>query len=228
MAWKTRYWVCHECSRVYHRQKGDTERWCPSCQQPMVAARKYPMSLWNRRQRQEDKEKKEQAKVEKHHRVPRTCYGYRLRISAKTRRAWQELAKTQQRRSFVKRANLFMQAFRDDVWTCPHGKGYREHRDCKCTGGGMVRPPEVVLMEGSGFTLGQYQRGILQGKYHISILWKGDHKLATFIHELGHYVDDMAKVPEKTGVGSHSRLFYARIQDIARQLKWNAKEGDLR
>lgn len=219
MAHKTRYWVCRQCCAVYNRRKTEDYRDCPKCGSSMVAARKYPYDVWNKRERQRLKEKKELTQSQKKHAVPRTCFGYRLNLSTKTRKAWKLLLTAQQRRSFISRGDNFLNKLREDIWSCPHGRGYRENRECKCTGGGMVEAPKVVVVDRDPGALGRYERGVLQGRYQIVISWDGDHKFETLIHEALHYIDDMAKIPSK--LGSHDKTFYQREADLQKQLRYS-------
>jgi len=217
---RERYWVCWTCKQIWHRHKGEPRKSCHKCHEPMVAARKYPMALRKQVQRERERQSKERARLEKKHSVCRTAFGSRLVVSKETKAAWKALVQAKQHRSFLKRANAFVEALREDIWSCPHYHGRTaEPRDCKCSGGGVVEAPVVVLTEGGSHILGTYNRTIMRGKY-IEIAWGQGDRLATLIHECVHYIDDMSKAEGVKGCGSHTRSFLAREKDLSHQLRY--------
>lgn len=220
MARKQRYWVCDECPWWARRLKAERYRGCPKCGEGMRKARKFPMKAYRKYQRQQAKERKEKERLKKRHAIPRTCFGFRLRLSPKTKQTFRALAKAKQRRSFLKRGQAFLDLLRDDVWRCPHHRGYvPDGRGCGCTGGGFVQAPTLSLADNKRpWRDGRYQAGLLAGRFGIEIEWRASNRIDTLIHEVTHYVDHMAHVPRERGIGAHSRLFKKRMADIAKQL----------
>lgn len=222
MARKQRYWVCDECPWWGNRLKAERYRGCPRCGEGMRKARTFPMKAYHKYQRQRAKQRKEKERLRKKHAVPRTCFGYRLRLSTKTKRAFRELRKARQKRSFLKRGQAFLDSLRDDVWRCPHHRGYIPGgRGCGCAGGGHVNPPTLYVMTNKRpWRDGAYMGGLFARRFGIEVEWAGDDRLATLIHEVTHYVDHMADVSRERGIGAHSRPFKKRMADIAKQLRY--------
>lgn len=227
---KSRYWVCQPCGKVYRRYVKDVEeRPCSYCKEPMVKARKYPGNIWRKHQRNVNKQLRERERNEKRYSILRTAFGSRFYVTASTRKTWRKFCQAKQRRSFIRLGNLFLEALREDVWSCPHHHGYLPNgRDCNCGGGGSVNPPKMTTMEEKGSALlGHYRRSLFQGVYSIEILWQQEDRLTTLIHEVTHYIDDMSRA-EKSGVGQHTRAFFLRMADLAKQLRYELPQGALR
>ena len=214
---KTRYWVCHNCNNVYNRRKHDEELRCYSCYQPMTKARVYPYAVAQRKRKTDAQIKQQQLLLRKRHNRCRNAFGYRLRPTPTTPKAFRHLKDSKQRRSFIKRANAFLIALRNDIWTCQHERTTAEKRTCGCESiscYAMTAAPKCDLSLRRGGTLGTWTAA----PPLIKIQWKGEHIYETLIHEAVHYIDFLADVGHDKCVGSHSREFYKRCQDLARLL----------
>ncbi len=215
---KTRYWVCNKCSAVYNRRKDEPARHCWRCRREMRKARVYPYALARRERNKKARVKAQQLLLRKQHNRCRSAFGTRLRVSTATRKSFRHLKAAKQRRSFTKRANAFLMALRDDIWTCPHQRSTATNRQCGCKSLSqhvLTASPKCVLELKPGYrTLGQWS----SFPPVIDIQWKADWLHETFIHECVHYIDYLSDITQDKCVGSHSNQFYQRCQDLARLL----------
>ena len=191
----------------------------------MKKARTYPMGLWQRSKRQKARVKREQLLLRNRHNRCRNAFGYRLRLTTATRKAFRHLKAAKQRRSFTKRLNALLMAMRDDLWQCPHERSTQYERECGCKSQSwhkLTNPPAGILgiREGSSL-LGEWQAYPAQ----ISIQWKGKRINETVIHECVHYIDYLSDISQDKCIGSHSKEFYKRCLDLAKMLGHKEKVG---
>jgi len=188
----------------------------------MRKARVYPVNLRKKANRRKVAESRKRAKLFKRHSVLRTAFKSRLRISTPTKKAWKYFLTAKQRRTFIKRGQKFLDALFHDVWSCPHYKGFQPefHRDCGCTGGGLVGAPTLRLEYLHGGD-GEYNSGITNPRgFSITIDYDRDERPSTFLHEIVHWIDALSGLKKARYVGSHSKAFFKRLEDLAEQLKY--------
>ena len=169
------------------------------------------------RQRQTLAATKEQVLLDKRHSVCRGVFRI-LQLSKETRVAFRLAVAAQQRRSFLRHGQCFLDELAKDIWSCPHGVGYRENRSCSCSGkGGWVGAPHLEISEERETgALGRWQRSLLAGN-KLMINWYAD-RPSTLIHECTHWIDSFSDLKD-----SHTARFYVRVRDLARRLSYRGE-----
>ena len=214
---KIRLWVCRKCGNVWHRKKSDKIGPMFCCDKRVLAARKYPnirkISRYAQRQAKIDRFK------EKYQTKPRTNIGTVLQISKDTRQAFKQCQRAKQRPTFLKRAQLFVEAISQDVmlyqtdrdkeisW-CRRINSNGEITKSKGSFGGI---PNIISSE-SHYTLGLYSRHWLKGVNQITISRCATitDMSRTLLHETLHWLDSMSEM----GHNYHDCYWKTRLKKL--------------
>lgn len=215
MTRKTRYWVCDSCPHIYLRKKNDGWMSCYDCFGDMRKATKYPYVIGKRLNKQATNERKQRETLKGRHNRCRNTFGYRLVVSTETRKAFKDLKAAKQRRSFIRRANTFLEKLKNDVWSL-NGR-LNENPEQHVT-----RAPtcELTILIGDSL-LGNWN----PAPFTVDLQWKDKGIVETMIHEAVHYVDWMGGISRERCVGAHTQAFYQRCRDLGRMLNHTAKEA---
>jgi len=196
---KIRLWVCRKCGRAWNRKRKETESTFKCCGEYTERARKFPKRRTSRYERIEEKIEKFN---ERYSTKPRTNIGTVLKLSKETKKAFGEIKKSKQKRTFLKRANIFIALIAKDV------KLYKTEKDsdskwCRRIDnegeiskakGGMSGIPGVIFAELNPYTLGLYTQHLLKGILSIQInptVKDFTEMSGTLAHETLHWIDAM-------------------------------------
>ena len=197
---KIRLWVCRKCGRAWHRKKKDKLGSFYCCNQRVSLARTYPKRRISKHERIQEKI---EAFKEKYQTKPRTNVGTVLQISKETRQAFKQCQRAKQRPTFLKRAQLFVEAISKDVMLYQTDRDkeiswcrrINENGEITKSKGGFGRMPNIVSSE-SHYTLGLYSRHWLKGIHQITISTRAtvSDMCKTLLHEILHWLDNMSEM----------------------------------
>lgn len=148
----------------------------------------------------------------------RTASGFVLSVSKETRKAWKEVKKAKQNRTFQRRAEKFLNFLRNDCLR-KYDDGYAKSIT---TAGDIQRSkqafglPKIVLMKALPGLYGRYNRSFLEGIHQIEILTRDRTEMCnTLRHEALHYIDTMSQIP----CDNHGYYWNIRLKKLEEILK---------